>query len=75
MSDVSGLDIENPIVPSATAGLEAFSQITELVEGAITGIPAPIRKNAVSAFSRLCTAATDFPVNWLLGKAGELTGC
>lgn len=37
----------------------------------MTGIPAPIRKNAVQAFTRLCTAAVEYPVALLEGAIAE----
>ncbi|CED57347.1 putative transcriptional regulator [Aliivibrio wodanis] len=35
------------------------------------GLPAPVRKNLFKAFGRLCTAAVDYPVACLEGKAAE----
>ena len=37
----------------------------------VSGVPAPIRKNAFKAFAQLCTAAVDIPVAHLEGKAAE----
>jgi hypothetical protein len=49
-----------------------------VVEGAIdavwylvTGIPAPIRNNAVKAFARLCTTALEYPITVIRGKIAE----
>lgn len=50
------------------SGLESFSDI---LETAVTGVPAPIRKNFWKAFGQLCTAAVDVPVAYLEGKADE----
>lgn len=50
-------------------GLEQF---TDAIEMAVTGIPAPVRKNFFKAFGQLCTAAVDVPVTWLEGKASEI---
>jgi len=46
--------------------------LTDSLETAITGIPAPVRKNFIKAFGQLCTAAVDIPVAWLEGKATEI---
>jgi hypothetical protein len=47
--------------------LPALGATAELLRN----IPAPIRKNAFSAFNRLCTAAIDIPVAALEGNANE----
>ena len=39
----------------------ALSTISDTIGDLVTGIPAPIRKNAVRAFTRLCTAAVEYP--------------
>ena len=49
-----------------------LSTLTDVLESAVTGVPAPIRKNFFKAFGQLCTAAVDVPVAWLEGKAGEI---
>lgn len=54
---------------TSETGLEKF---TNTIETAITGIPAPVRKNFLKAFGQLCTAAVDIPVAWLEGKATEI---
>ena len=51
------------------SNLDKFS---DALETAITGIPAPIRKNFFKAFGQLCTAAVDIPVALLEGKAVEI---
>lgn len=43
--------------------------VSDLVTG--TTIPAPIRRNALKAFGRLCTAAIEIPAAYLEGKAEE----
>ncbi len=50
-------------------GLET---ITNSIATAITGIPAPIRKNFFKAFGQLCTAAVDIPVAWLESQSAEI---
>ena len=45
--------------------------ITDLIEAASTGVPAPIRKNFFKVLGQLCTAAADVPVAYLEGKAEE----
>jgi hypothetical protein len=49
----------------------ALSTATDLVSDFITGIPAPIRKNALMAFSRLCTAAVEYPVTLIESAIAE----
>lgn len=46
---------------------------TDAVSEAAFGgtLPAPVRKNLFKAFGRLCTAAVDYPVACLEGKAAE----
>lgn len=39
-----------------------LSTIGDAVGDLISGVPAPIRKNAAKAFGRLCTAAVEYPV-------------
>lgn len=51
------------------SGLE---KLTDSLEHAITGIPAPLRKNFFKAFGQLCTAAVDIPVAFLESKAAEI---
>lgn len=38
-----------------------LSTVSDTVGDLVTGIPAPIRKNALRAFTRLCTAAVEYP--------------
>jgi hypothetical protein len=40
----------------------ALSAVVDTLGDLVTGIPAPIRKNAFKAFGRLCTAAVEYPV-------------
>jgi hypothetical protein len=40
----------------------ALSDVVDTLGDLVTGIPAPIRKNAFKAFGRLCTAAVEYPV-------------
>lgn len=50
-------------------GLE---KLTSMIDSAVTGIPAPIKKNFFKAIGQLCTAAVDVPVAWLEGKSSEI---
>ncbi len=43
----------------------------DTIGDAISGIPAPIRKNLFIALNQLCTALIDIPVAYLEGKAAE----
>ena len=46
--------------------------ITDLVaDAAIPGISGPVRRNFLKALGQLCSAAIDFPVAYLTGKADE----
>ena len=46
--------------------------IADLVaDTAIPAIPAPVRRNLLKAFAQLCSAAIEFPVAYLTGKADE----
>ena len=62
---------ENISVPSEEVA--TFTEIiTDLVaDTAIPGIPAPVRRNLFKALGQLTSAAIDFPVAFLTGKADE----
>ena len=49
----------------------ALSVLGDTVGDLITGIPAPIRKNAFKAFARLFMAAVEYPVALLENAAAE----
>ena len=52
--------------------VSATDIITDLVvDTAIPGIPAPVRRNLLKAIEQLCTSAVDVPVAYLTGKADE----
>jgi hypothetical protein len=58
--------------PEATDSAEgALSVLSDTLGDLITGVPAPIRKNAFAAFGRLCTAAVNYPVTLIEGAAAE----
>jgi len=44
---------------------------TDMLSDTLTGIPAPVKKNAFKAFAQLCTAVVDIPVAHLEGIASE----
>lgn len=49
-----------------------LSQISEVVLGQITGLPAPVQKTFWKAFGRLATSAVDLPVAYIEGKAAQI---
>lgn len=49
-----------------------FEKVKDTIEGLVTGVPAPIRKNFFKAFGQLCTAAVDIPVANLESRAAEI---
>lgn len=49
----------------------ALSTVNDTVGDLVTGVPTPIRKNAVKAFTRLCTAAVEYPVALMEGAIAE----
>lgn len=49
----------------------ALSAVGDSLGDLLTGIPAPIRKNAFTAFARLCTAAVAYPVALIEGAVAE----
>lgn len=49
-----------------------LTAIIDSIETAVTGIPAPLRKNFFRALGQLCTAAVDVPVSWLEGMSAEI---
>ncbi len=64
------------IEPVETTPAEAedglITQAWDVATEMMTGIPAPVRKNAFKAFGQLCTAAVDIPVAYLEGRAKEI---
>jgi len=48
-----------------------LSTIVDAVGDLVTGVPAPIRKNAARAFTRLCTAAVEYPAALIEGAIEE----
>jgi hypothetical protein len=48
-----------------------LSNIGDTVVDLITGVPAPIRKNAAKAFTRLCTALVEYPLAMIEGAVAE----
>jgi hypothetical protein len=61
-------DNETPDEASSTSEL---SEISDAVGDLIAGVPAPVRKNAAKAFSRLCSAIVDYPVAVIEGAIAE----
>src|SRR5712672_1848586 len=61
--------------PEGTDGHEdgsgALSAIGDTLGDLVSGIPAPIRKNAIKAFARLCTAAVEYPIALIEGAIAE----
>jgi hypothetical protein len=49
----------------------ALSTVGEALGDLVIGIPAPIRKNALKAFARLCTVAVEYPVALIEGVIAE----
>ncbi|MGT2453765.1 DUF2806 domain-containing protein [Cupriavidus basilensis] len=49
----------------------ALSVTGDAIVDLVTGIPTPIRKNATRAFTRLCTAAVEYPVTLIEGAIAE----
>ena len=47
------------------------SDAIDVIGDAVTGIPAPLRKNAAKVFTRLCTAAVEYPVTLIEGAIAE----
>lgn len=53
-------------------GCDALSIVGDAIGDLATGIPAPIRKNVLTSFARLLTAAVDYPVARMEGSIAEL---
>jgi hypothetical protein len=60
---------EEPEATDSAGG--ALSVASDAIGDLLTGVPAPIRKNAFTAFARLCTAAVDYPVALIEGAVAE----
>jgi Protein of unknown function (DUF2806) len=58
---LENVDVPRSIVEAATGTVTDW----------LSGVPAPIRKNAFKAFGQLCTAVIDIPVAILEGVAAE----
>lgn len=48
-----------------------LTTVGDMIGDVATGIPAPIRKNALKAFNRLCTALVEYPVALIEGAVKE----
>jgi hypothetical protein len=59
----NGQNIEEPST--------VLSVLSDAVGDLVTGIPVPVRKNAIKAFTRLCTAAVEYPVTLIEGAIAE----
>jgi Protein of unknown function (DUF2806) len=61
------------IVPADNSGEGLISTSLDAITDFVSGstIPAPIKRNALKAFSQLCTAAIEIPVAYLEGIAAE----
>lgn len=64
-------DIDVPIGDCVTEP-SLLSEMSGLAADAWSGIPGPVRKNAIKAFGQLCTAAIQVPIALLAGKAREI---
>jgi hypothetical protein len=60
---------EEPVGTDSEGG--ALSTVGDALGDLVTGIPAPIRKNAAKAFGRLCTAAVEYPIALIEGATAE----
>jgi hypothetical protein len=60
---------QGPDTEDGTGG--ALSTVGDALGDLVTGIPAPIRKNAIKALGRLFTAVVEYPVALLEGRAAE----
>jgi hypothetical protein len=49
-----------------------LSTLTDAIDTAVSGIPAPIKKNFFKALAQLSTAAINIPTTWLEGKSAEI---
>lgn len=49
-----------------------LTKLTDAVDTAISGIPAPLKKNFIKALAQLSTAAINIPTTWLEGKSAEI---
>jgi len=52
-------------------GTDLIATAGDWITHSVSGLPAPIRKNAWKAFGQLCTAAIQYPVAFLEGAARE----
>lgn len=50
---------------------DALSVVGDAIGDLVTGIPAPIRKNAAQALARLCTAAVEYPISLIENATAE----
>lgn len=65
-----------PELPDAATAAEqignAIEVVSDAVETAVTGLPAPIRKNFTKALARLTTSLMNLPATYLEGKVKEM---
>lgn len=54
-----------------SSGTDLIATAGDWITDSVSGLPAPVRKNAWKAFGQLCTAAIQYPVAFLEGAARE----
>lgn len=62
---------ETEEISTELAEANVIDSAIDIITDAASGIPKPIRKNALKAFAQLCTAAVEIPVAHLEGIAAE----
>lgn len=49
----------------------ALTTVGNVIGDVVTGIPAPMRRNAIRAFNRLCASLVEYPIALIEGAIGE----
>ncbi len=63
--------VSTPFANSDSTEDGSLASVSNALTDLVTGIPAPVRNNALKAFGRLCTAAIEIPAVYLEGIAEE----
>ncbi len=56
---------------NVNGGQGALTAVADIIGDLVTGIPSPVRKNALKAFAQLCTAAVDYPMSLISNASAE----
>jgi hypothetical protein len=62
---------QGPQEGGSTNSTDALTELSDAIGDIVTGIPAPVRKNFIKAFSRLCTTVVEYPIALIVNSITE----